>query len=326
MDPEKEVSAGSPSGGMPEAAGGAAGAVTVRRYTMKRSQRNNWLRRYMRVVIREEGTAGARRREREDSGTRRRKARVLLAVLAAAVAVLAAVPLAKLVAAQLTVKNIEVIGECPYTAAELAEAAGIGGDSRLFSFDRSEAAAEACSRLSYLRSCRVSRKLPDTVVFTVSAETPVIYTEIAGAYYSLSGALRVLDRSTDPSVYAARGLVYAVLPETVSAVVGTELRFAPGIQPSYITETVGALAAEGLLDSVSRLYLDDRFDIIAVYRGRYRIRFGSSSEIGLKLATAVRIADGAEPGEGQGAVIDVSTPRTSGLLYVNGFDPNTGRE
>ncbi len=300
-----------------------AGTETVRRYAMKRSQRNNWLRKYMSVVIPEDEAESVRRSSAGGKAARRRKAKILLTVLIALVAVVASIPLVKLVMTQLTVKNVEIKGECPYSAEQIAEAAGISEGEGLFSFDRSEAAVEASDKLTCLRTCKVSVKIPDTVVFTVTQEVPVIYTEIAGAYYSLSDSLKVLDRDEEPSAYEASGLVYADLPSTVSAVTGSALKFAGDTPTAYLTDVLNALEASGSLESVTRLYLSDRFNISAVYADRYLVRLGSATEIALKLATASRIIESVEPADGRQAVIDVSTPSASGLMYVESIDPES---
>ena len=304
----------------PETSSEQNGIETVRRYAMRRSQRNNWLRKYMSVVIPEEESGAPRAGSVQHKASIRRKAKILLAVLITAVAVIAAVPLVKLVANQLTVKNFVISGDCPYTASQLADAAGIKEGDRLFSFDKSDAAGEASRKLTRLRSCGITVKIPDTVVFTVTEEIPVVYTEIAGAYYSLSDTLKVLERSEDCAAFESSGLVLAEIPQTVSAVAGTKLVFSGDTPSAYLTDVINAMNQSGLMESVSKLYLADRFNISAVYSDRYLIKLGSGTGISLKLATASRIIDTVDPSEERQAVIDVSTPSASGLLYVENID------
>ena len=296
------------------------GEITVRRYTMKRSGQSGWLKRYMHTT--EYFDYSRREISDAEKKKRRKKAKILRAAILLAIALAAIVPLVGFVLSQLDIKDTRVDGDCVYSAAELREAAGIADDCRLFDVNKAEAAANVKEKFAKISSCTVSLKLPDTLVFTVSMDRPVLYAEIDGEYYSLSKQLRVLERSERPDTFISQGLVFAEIPVTSTAIVGRTLEFGDGSDCSYITEFIDLLESRGKLRAMTKLFLDNRFDIVAIDEGKFRIRFGTLSDLSVKLSTAQRIADMTEIEAGAGVSIDVSSPGTSGMLKIGDFNPN----
>ena len=117
-----------------------------------------------------------------------------------------------------------------------------------------------------------------------------------------------LERSDSPEKFVAAGLVYAELPEVASAVVGLPLALADGTDPVYIGEFVDAIADSELKGRISKIFLDERFNIVLSVDGRFRVKFGSDSDAGVKALAASRVIAEQELPEGGTAVIDVSDP------------------
>lgn len=299
----------------------------VRQYVMRHNTLENWLSVQPRRMKRNApvgkpygaerpGTAPAADSDPE----RRRKAKILLIVMFFLLTAALAYPLVRLCMMQFVVGEVIVDGDVSYTQEELMAAAGIGTGDRLFEFDEKAAAAQTLERLAYLRSCSIEIKLPDTVIFRVSAGNAVIYTEVAGEYYALSATLRVLQRSQDGDTFRKSGLLYTELPRASRAVVGSFLELAGEVDTGYITDYIDTLALSELADRADRLFLDEKFNIVATVDGRYRVKFGSPSEMALKMLTAARVISSAELGENAYATVDVTDPSVAGIVPHDRLD------
>lgn len=257
---------------------------------------------------------------------KKQKAKKMLFVCIIAFILVLLYPLFRLVSNVFVINEIVVEGECPYSAEELLAASGLvqGGD--LFGNDYDEAARMTLEKLPYLRSCKMESKFPNKVVFTVVSGDAVIYTEVAGEYYALSAALRVLERSSEPTDFIASGLVYASLPPTAVSLVGEHVKLSGGRDGSYITELLDALADSDLDGRVSRIFFEEKFDIVISVDARFRVKLGSPDDTKLKLHTAARIIEECGFTLEEKGIIDVSDPERPTSLKKNDVDINARRD
>lgn len=257
---------------------------------------------------------------------KKQKAKKMLFICIIAFILVLLYPLFRLVSNVFVINEIVVEGECPYSAEELLAASGLvqGGD--LFGNDYDEAARTTLEKLPYLRSCKMESKFPNKVVFTVVSGDAVIYTEVAGEYYALSAALRVLERSSEPTDFIASGLVYASLPPTAVSLVGEHVKLSGGRDGSYITELLDALADSDLDGRVSRIFFEEKFDIVISVDARFRVKLGSPDDTKLKLHTAARIIEECGFTLEEKGIIDVSDPERPTSLKKNDVDINARRD
>ena len=191
---------------------------------------------------------------------------------------------------------------------------------------RREVARLALEKLPYLRSCRVESKFPNKVVFTVVSGEAVIYTEVAGEYYALSAALRVLERRSEPSTFIASGLVYASLPPTAVSLVGEHIKLSGGVDSSYITEFLDVLVESPMDGRVSRMFFEEKFDMVISVDAQFRIKLGSPDSIKLKLHAAQRVIEECGFAIEEKGIIDVSDPERPTSLKKNDVDINARRD
>lgn len=257
---------------------------------------------------------------------KKQKAKKLLFLCIIAFILVLLYPLFRLVSNVFVIKEVIVEGECPYSAEELLAASGLTQGGDLFGNDYGEAARLALEKLPYLRSCKLESKLPDKVIFTVVSGEAVIYTEVAGEYYALSAALRVLERSSEPTEFIASGLVYASLPPTAVSLVGEHVKLSGGLDSSYITEFLDALVNSQLNGRVSRMFFEEKFDIVISVDARFRIKFGSPEDTRLKLHAAERVIEECGFTLEEKGIIDVSDPERPTSLKKNDVDINARRD
>jgi cell division protein FtsQ len=257
---------------------------------------------------------------------KKQKAKKLLFLCIIAFILVLLYPLFRLVSNVFVINEVIIEGECPYSAEELLAASGLvqGGD--LFGNDYDEAAQRALQKLPYLRSCKLESKLPNKVVFSVVSGDAVIYTEVAGEYYALSAALRVLERSSEPTAFIASGLVYASMPPMAVSLVGEHVKLSGGRDGSYITELLDALADSDLDGRVSRIFFEEKFDIVISVDARFRVKLGGPEDMTLKLHAAQRVIEECGFALEEKGIIDVSDPQRPTSLKKNDVDINSRRD
>ncbi|MCQ2353647.1 MAG: FtsQ-type POTRA domain-containing protein [Clostridia bacterium] len=305
----------------------------VRQYVMTESNRSKWSQEYMglddvtldtvNVTSAEKPKNQARRRPADESTERRQKAKIMLVVFGVLLAVLLIYPIAQFCRSKLIINDVWVEGESPYTAEEMMSAAGLKLGDLLYSQNKSKAAELMLQNLPYLDTCKVIRKLPDKLVIKVTSSQALMYAKIAGEYYALSSELRVLERSESAADFIAEGLIYTDLPKTSRAVVGSRLILADDADAEYIKDFIKIIVSSNLEEKVTRLFFDEKFDIVATVSGKYRIRFGSPGDATLKVMTAARIIESEDFGSQNYAVIDVSIPTLASARYEMYLDPDS---
>lgn len=305
----------------------------VRQYVMPQTRRSKWAQEYVGIEDVSIDAANVfsspadkdkpRRRPSDENKERRRKAKIMLIVLGILLAVVLAYPIVSLFRDRLVINDVWVEGDSPYTAEELMSAAGMKLGDGLYAQSKSQAATKILENLPYLNTCSISIELPDKLVIKVTSSTATMYTKIAGEYYALSPSLRVLERSDTPDKFKAKGLVFTDLPRTSRAVVGSDLVLAGGKDSEYIVNFIKTIDASPLAGKITRLFLDDKFDIVATVSGAYRIKFGSNGDAVLKVMAAARIIESDDFGNKGAAVIDVTVPTLACARYEQNFDPDS---
>lgn len=259
---------------------------------------------------------------REKSEANRRKAKWLIAIVLLCLCCVMAYFISRFIASFFVVGEVNVDGESPYSAADIISAAGINDGDKLYRLDKKAVEESITENLPYISSAKVKIVLPSFVYITVESEKAVMYTEIAGEFYALSGSMRVLERGDKPEKFAAAGLLYVTLPKTGNAVVGMPLTLADGSDTAYIAKLEAAIAESELSGRVTKLFLDERFNTVMTVDGRYRVIFGSDADAPQKALAASRVIKECAYPADVTAIIDVSDPSAVVAVRREGIDLN----
>ena len=293
----------------------------VRRYAMSQGRRRLWLENHMpgeEINVMFPSTRKYRSEEGASDPERREKAKILIACLVVGLVLLLLYPLINFTMSQLVVEDVIVEGGS-YTADELLEAGGISLGSRLPMLSAEDAEARILSLKPYIKSCNISVKLPNTVIIVIEEDRAVATTEIFGEYYALSEDMKVLERSSDPEAF--KELIYIELPFAKRAVVGEKLMFEDGEDGEYIKNFIALLEETELSGRIGRIYFDRKFDIVASVDGKFRVLFGSPSDMKLKLATVEKMIEENSDKCGDSGIIDVRVVEIAGIVLDAGIDP-----
>lgn len=295
----------------------------VRRYAMSESARRVWLENHKpgeEYSIMFPSMKTLRAEETTDSD-RREKAKLLMICLGIALVLLLLYPMAKLAASHLVIEEIRVEGSTLYTSEELLEAVGlkIGDGMPLLSANAAE--QTLLSNLPYIHSCNISFELPNVLIFDLTDEVAVVYTEIYGEYYALSSELRVLEHSDSKEAYS--NLLYIEIPRVTYAVVGETLVFDGSEDGDYIAEFLSLLETSELRGRIGRVYFEEKFDIVASIDGKYRVLLGSPADMKLKLAAVSKMIEENESECTSNGLIDVRVVEIAGIVINTDIDPET---
>lgn len=226
------------------------------------------------------------------------------------IAVFAAVCLTKV----FVIKNVGVVGTDRYTAEELLSLAGASEGDSLYSVRNQDVSAIA-SKLSFVKDVRVTRKLPQTLIFTVTEDEPVYYCEFYGEYFLLSDSLRVLDRVFDETEAEDKGLLRLELPGVNRALVGSVLVFENESDTRYVTACLDALEASSVREVTNGFDLRDKFDLEMICEGQYLVQLAGYEELATKLSTLSQVLSHDALKDRGKARIDVADPEKASVIF-----------
>lgn len=216
------------------------------------------------------------------------------------------------------IRNVEVVGTDRYAGDELLGLIGASKGDSLYSI-RGDSVASLPSKLSFVRSAKITRKLPQTLVITLMEDEASYYCELYGEYFLLSDNLRVLDRVYSEEDVSGRGLIRLELPRVDRAVVGEIIVFDNESDIKYVTAYLSALAASRVYDITDAFDLRDKYDLAMICDSIYLVELSDGEELSTKLSTLAQVlSHEALQGKGK-ARIDLSEPsRASAIFDIKG--------
>ena len=187
------------------------------------------------------------------------------------------------------VSNIEVSGAGRYTSEEIVSASGIKDGDNLIFINRDAAAQKIYSKLIYIGKVEVARKLPNTVVITVSESGTAAVMETDSGLWLIDQNCRLLEEcgTQDADSYIKVKGLAAVKPKKGESVSVAEedkpkLKFLKGI--------LGAMASKGMIVDVSSLDLSNvlnaEFDYLD---GRFTVKLGTDENLDYKFELMVGV-------------------------------------
>lgn len=185
-------------------------------------------------------------------------------------------------------EHISVVGNQYYTREEIVAASGLSKGDNLLTLSRAKVSGNILAKLRLISSVQVSRKLPNTVMITVS-EFDVTYAvqDTQGDWYLMTSTGKVTD-----AVSAAEAAEYIQIQELTIAPpkVGGEIRVAvtESAAVSEAKETallalLSQLEAAELTEKVVSVSVPNALDLSLWYGSQYRVELGDSADLDYKL-------------------------------------------
>lgn len=188
------------------------------------------------------------------------------------------------------VSSIKVEGGDSYSTEDIIIASGVSEGDHLYSFRSSITSSLVSHRLPQIKEVDVERHIPSTIVFNITEDPCLYYTDFYGEYRGMSQAMRVLfSLSRDEAVQ--KGLVLLKLPAVQSAVAGEQIEFATLKNDSYIYETVEAVESSALSERIKVIDLRSKYDVRLVCDNKYLMTLGEAENVETKLRIAASLLE-----------------------------------
>ncbi len=217
------------------------------------------------------------------------------------------------------IKDVEVNGLTKYDESEIMEIADTVEGKNLYSFNVAQVQDKLVFYFPYLRTVDINRVIPDTVVYNVSEETPMYYTQVYGEYFIMNSELKVLGSITEEDA-KSQSLIYLKLPEVKKAVAGRAIVLSDSRNERYIRDVTADVCSSQFYENINIIDLRDKFNITMVYDEKYRLIFGSSENIDIKLQTAGQIFLDPLFQNGNKAIVDLNDITASSVIIDNQID------
>ena len=200
-------------------------------------------------------------------------------------------------------EQYEIVGTTRYSRTDIINATGLSKGDNLYFFNKFSVQEDFCRELPYVGSVRLTRRLPKTLVITLSETEAAAAIADGGAYVLIDPEGKVLERS------AAPGDAAVVTGVTVTeAIPGEPVRYEISRQEDTLREIFRVLREHGLLHSVDSITLSGAYDVTATYMGKVEIRLGLA---GTRTDRKIRAL---------GKILDELPEDSAGVLDMTGED------
>ena len=145
------------------------------------------------------------------------------------------------------VDEVIVVGQSRYTQEEIVAASGVEQGDNLFLINKIQLVEQVLTRLPYVDELTISRKLPDTLVLTVTECVPVAVIQANGAYWLMDAKCKLLEQG-DISLAQGQAQILGLIP--LGPTVGVGLAAEEEQKLSSLRALLQALNAEQMMGSV----------------------------------------------------------------------------
>lgn len=214
-----------------------------------------------------------------------------------------------------TLKNIKIVGDCPYTEQQMM--AGMGLEKRMGIYDKTEKEirSQVKYNLPYINEIDISRRWPHTIVAKVQKAEPTFYISISDDLYILSQGLRVLSKTKSAEDIELNSLILLQIDNVYSCVEGEYIEISQD-NSKCLNELVEHLTEHGEFSNISVINIKDKFDIMLQYNSRYEVKLGDTKNLDIKIRFMQKILEKIDS-SGVSGVIDVSDEETREGTFKN---------
>lgn len=215
------------------------------------------------------------------------------------------------------VSDIKVNGNTYYNDQDIKDSSGIEYGRNIYLVDNGKVATTLISQFPFIKTVKLTRDIPSTIVINVECDEAMYYTEIKGEYFIISRELRVVGREkTLDDVASHFPTVKRLVTSDISeAIVGRELVF---VRENYFEEAksiVATICESDIFETLTTVDITDKFAIKVIYNHTVKATLGDSSDFDIKLRFLQEIiADMA----GQGGTVDIENVEMGYVIYSDG--------
>ena len=187
------------------------------------------------------------------------------------------------------VHHVEVRGNAFYTSEEISAATAIADGDNLLTLSRGQVAGSVMAQLPYIRSVQVTRRLPDTVIVTVTEfDTTYAVQDAAGTWYLMTATGKLTEQVSELAAKEHILIENLVLKDPVvgeqavpSAEEGKE--DAARRKLETLIEVLQEIEAAELVREIRSVNVLSTSSISLWYGDRFQVELGGSNELAYKL-------------------------------------------
>ena len=224
------------------------------------------------------------------------------------------------------VRSISVSGEVTmFNEGEIIEAAEIKEGDSIFLRSARDIKKAIRKNLPLADSIKVRKTLSGVLKINITFNEAKYYTKSDGKYYAIDNGLCVLASSDSSAKYSAYGAVYVRLPELRPLEIGEEIVFFDTVEETdtegeplyevvdekyynYVSDFLEILEQSGFLEQANAVLLTEKYDVTLIYANKYKIKFGSISNIDAKLRVLFGILEEGSTQYADKVEIDLTNP------------------
>ena len=210
----------------------------------------------------------------------REKKKHRLLKLVAALAVIALIILA--IGVFFRTETIIVEGNTKYYDSDIIEVSGIPVGKSLYGFDKYEAIEKIQASFAYASEVEIRRRIPDTVVITITEALPSAVIQQDGVYWLMDSNTRILEKISSERAKEYIDITGITIFEPAEA---TEVKAIDEneLKLTQLKKLLSALESNDMMSHVTYIDLDLVSDIIFCYEDRLRVNLGDGSDMEYKL-------------------------------------------
>lgn len=178
-------------------------------------------------------------------------------------------------------KRIEVAGIEHYKDTDIIAASGAETGSNLVFINKRAMTIGITSALPYVDEVKITRRLPDTLVITVTETKAAAYFTGTGDFWLCDTEGKLLERVTEEPAGLIR--VDGVQPVTPLEGSTVELGEESELRLQTYVDTLSALERSGLLREVKEIDLSGLYDVSIELGGRFDVDFGAPEDLDYKI-------------------------------------------
>lgn len=195
------------------------------------------------------------------------------------------------------VRGIEVQGTAYYQPQDILNAAGVEKGDNLLILSRAEIAGNVLEKLPYVESVRVTRRLPDTVIITVTEyDATYAVADEKGDYYLITASGKATEKITAAKAGEHIRIENVTIETptigeavTVMAPLGQEVA-AQG-QLTALKKVLAAIETYGLQQTIRSVSVPNSYEITAWYEDRFYVELGDTEDLDYKFQFLIQAVD-----------------------------------
>ena len=173
------------------------------------------------------------------------------------------------------VNQFQIEGNHRYTTEEIVEASGISTGDNLCLVKKTDAAGKVLSRLSYVHSVNIRRKLPDTIIITVVETDAVAAIKTENSWWLINAEGKLLEEVEDAGDFIEITGLPLLSPKS-GDIIDVEADYR--LMRRSLIELLTAMQGRELLEKVRSIKCSDEAQLVMDYNGQLKVKMRTDAD------------------------------------------------